>query len=504
MIAYVALGMIVGLGIGYLARQSIAKKKIGSIEAVLQQKIEDARRKEEELIGSAKEKASQILDSAKKEETERHAQLLKIEDRLLKKEELLDHRQTEHERNVRELDLKIEKVKAIKAEIEELKQKHLSSLERVAAMTKSEAKEELLKNIEKEGAQELVLAMKKVEQERKEKIEERAKEIITTALQRYARSHVADITNTVLDLPNEELKGKIIGREGRNIRTIERATGVEIIIDDTPGAITITSFDPVRREIAKLALSKLISDGRIQPARIEEKVEEAKEEINKKILEAGEQAAQEVGIYDLPRPILQLLGRLNYRTSYGQNVLLHSVEAAHIGAMLASELGANVEVVKKGALLHDIGKAIDHEVTGSHLELGRKILQKYNVGRDVVIAMESHHEDYPFASPEAYIVTAAEAMSAARPGARRDTVENYVKRLEELEKIASEFEGVEKVYALQAGREVRVFVVPEKVDDLRAMKLAKDIATRIEEDLKYPGEIKVNVIRELRAVEYAR
>ena len=503
-IVLIALGMCAGAILGYLARQSIAKKKIGSIEAVLKEKIEEARQKEEQIINSAKEKASHFLETAKKEETDRHTQILKMEDRLLKKEEILERRQSDYERNARDLEAKIEKVKAVKTEIEDLRQQQLVMLEKVANLTKSEAKDELLKGIEKESAQELVQTMKKVEQERREKIEERAKEILTVALQRYARSHVADVTTTVLDLPNEELKGKIIGREGRNIRAIERATGVEIVVDDTPGAITISSFDPVRREIAKLALTKLIADGRIQPARIEEKVEEAKEEINKKVVEAGEEAAQEVGVYDLPKPLVQLLGRLNYRTSYGQNVLLHSIEAAHIGAMLASELGANVEVVKKGALLHDIGKAIDHEVAGSHLELGRKILQKYNMPKEVIQAMESHHEDYPFATSEAYIVTAAEAMSAARPGARRDTVENYVKRLEELEKIASEFQGVEKVYALQAGREVRVFVVPDKVDDLNAMKLAKDIATRIEQDLKYPGEIKVNVIRELRAIEYAR
>ncbi len=497
-------GMFIGSFLGYMARQSIARKRIGSIEAVLKQKIEDARHKEEQIMAQAKEKASHMIESAKKEQDARHSQLLKIEDRLLKKEEMLDRRHEDYDRNQKDLEQKIDKVKAIKAEIEALKQEQAVVLEKISGLTKSEAKTELMKGVEKESQQDLVLALKKLEQEKQDKLDEKAKEIITVSLQRYARSHVADVTTSAVDLPNEELKGKIIGREGRNIRAIERATGVEIIVDDTPGAITLSSFDPVRREIAKLALLKLIADGRIQPARIEEKVEEAREEIGKKIIEAGEEAAHEVGIYDLPKPIIQLLGRLNYRTSYGQNVLVHSIEAAHVAGMMASELGANVEIAKKGALLHDIGKAIDHEVTGSHVELGRRILQKYSIAQDVIKAMEGHHEDYPFATSEAYIVAAAEAMSAARPGARRDTVENYIKRLEELERLASEFEGVEKVYALQAGREVRVFVVPNKVDDLAALKLAKDIATRIESDLKYPGEIKVNVIRELRAVEYAR
>ena len=303
---------------------------------------------------------------------------------------------------------------------------------------------------------------------------------------------------------DEDLKGKIIGREGRNIRALERATGVELVIDETPDSILISSFDPVRREVAKLALEKLIKDGRIQPAKIEEKVEEARQELSKKIMEIGENAVYEVGVFDLPKEIIQLLGRLYFRTSYGQNVLMNSIEAAHLASMIASELGLNVEVAKKAALLHDIGKAIDHEVSGSHVELGRKILKKYGIADEVIQAMEPHHEEYPFASPEAYVVATADTLSASRPGARRDTVENYLKRLEDLEKIALSFPGVKIAYAISAGRELRIFVVPEKIDDFGALRLAKDIANKIEADLKYPGEIKVNVVREIRAVEYAR
>lgn len=327
---------------------------------------------------------------------------------------------------------------------------------------------------------------------------------MTTAIQRYSRSHVSEITTTTFNLPGEDMKGKIIGREGRNIKTLERLTGVELIVDEAPDYIVISSFDPTRREIARLALEKLLKDGRIQPAKIEEKVEEARQEINKRINELGEEAAYEVGIYDLPKEILQLLGRLHFRTSYGQNVLLHSVEAAHMAAMIAAELGINVDLAKKASLLHDIGKAIDHEVAGNHIELGQKILRKYSIADDVIKAMESHHEDYPFATPEAFVVAAADALSAARPGARRESLENYLKRLTELEKIATGFGGVRTAYAISAGREVRIFVVPEKIDDFGAFQLAKDVAKKIESELNYPGEIKVNVVREVKAVEYAR
>ena len=328
--------------------------------------------------------------------------------------------------------------------------------------------------------------------------------IITTALQRYARSHVTDLTTTVFHLPNEEIKGKIIGREGRNIRTLERLTGAELILDESPENIIISSFDPLRREIARLALEKLIKDGRIQPAKIEEKVEESKNELTKRMQEIGEQACLEVGVITLPKEIIQLLGRLHFRTSYGQNVLVHSIEMAHVSGMIAAELGANVEIAKVGALVHDIGKAISHEVEGTHVNLGRKLLQKYGVDDRIIQAMESHHEEYPFATTESFIVAAADILSAARPGARRDTAENYFKRLEDLEKIATGFDGVKTAYALSAGREIRVFVVPEKIDDFGALQLAKNVAAKVQSELKFPGEIKVNVIRETRAVEYAK
>ncbi|MEK7478821.1 MAG: ribonuclease Y, partial [Patescibacteria group bacterium] len=334
--------------------------------------------------------------------------------------------------------------------------------------------------------------------------EKKSLDIITSAIQRYSRSHVADITTSVFQLQDEELKGKIIGREGRNIRTLERLTGVEFIIDETPDAVVISSFDPLRREVARLALEKLVKDGRIQPAKIEEKVEEAKQELNKRIEEIGENAVLEVGVIGIPKEIITLLGRLYFRSSFGQNVLIHSIEMAHISGMIASELGVNVEIAKKGALLHDLGKVIDHEVEGSHVEIGIKLLKKYGVDERIVAAMQSHHEEYPFSSPESYIVAAADILSAARPGARRGTMENYIKRLQDLEKIAMTFEGVKNAYAVSAGREIRVFVVPEKIDDFGALQLAKNIASKIETDLNYPGEIKVNVIREMRAVEVAR
>ena len=346
--------------------------------------------------------------------------------------------------------------------------------------------------------------MVKFEQQNKAELDAKAREIMTLSIQRYAGSHIADATTTVVSLPNDEVKGKIIGKEGRNIKAIERMTGVDVIIDDTPEALVISGFDPVRRQIAKLAIDKLIADGRIHPAKIEETVLKAKEELNEKIKEAGEAAIFEVGIGAVDPKLVYLLGRLAYRTSYGQNVLVHSTEMAHVAGMIASELGADVMVSKKGALFHDIGKAVDHEVQGTHVEIGRKILQKFGIDEKVIRAMESHHEEYPYSTLESRIVQTADAISGARPGARRDTVEVYIKRLEDLERIAKSFSGVEKSYAIQAGRELRVFVFPSQVDDLSALKMSRDIAHKIESEMKYPGEIKVNVIRETRAIEYAR
>lgn len=495
---------LVGGAVGYIVRQTLAAQRATSLEQKLKFKAEEADTKAKEVVVEAKDRAVAILEDAKREEKSRKIQLDKTEDHLRKKEELLGEQVRTFQNKERELHGEVAKLDVLRKEAESKRERAVKELESIAGMTAAEARERLKKEMEEGSKHELMLTLQKMEQERREEIEKKALDIITGAVQRYARSHVADIMTTVFTLPNEEMKGKIIGREGRNIRTLERLTGVEIIVDEAPESIVLSSFDPLRRETARLALEKLIKDGRIQPAKIEEKVSEAQAELQKRMQQIGEQAALDVGVIDLPKEILQLVGRLNFRTSYGQNVLVHSVEMAHISGMMAAELGANVEIAKKGALLHDIGKAISHEVEGTHVELGRKILKKYGVDELVIRAMESHHEEYPFSTPESFIVTAADVLSAARPGARRDNVENYLKRLEELEKIGSQFEGVRQVYALSAGREIRVFVVPEKIDDFGALQLAKNIATKIQSELKYPGEIKVNVIREMRAVEYAR
>jgi len=496
--------IILGLVIGYFIRQLIAVRQLNSVEQRIKKQIEEAKSKAKEIILEAQEKATALLEEVKKEERESKIQLSRLEERLLKKEEQIEEQSSGLKQREEQIVQDVERLKTAKSEIDELKQKAVSELEKVAGLSTAEARNFLLKNLQEKYQEELASCIQKLDKERREEIERRSLEIMTTAIQRYARSHVGEVTTTTFSLNDEDVKGKIIGREGRNIRALERATGVELIIDETPDSIVISSFDPVRREIAKSALQKLIKDGRIQPAKIEEKVEEARQELNKKIIELGESATYEVGIYDLSKEIIQLLGRLHFRVSYGQNVLIHSIETAYLAAMIAAELGRNVEVAKKAALLHDIGKAIDHEVQGSHVELGRRILKKYGVEEEVIKAMEAHHEEYPFASPEAYIVAAADALSAARPGARRDTLENYLKRLEDLEKIALSFEGVKNAYAISAGRELRIFVTPEKIDDFRALQLARDIANKIESELKYPGEIKVNVIREVRAVEYAK
>ncbi len=503
----VILGIValaLGIAAGYVSRQVLAAKAAKQIEEKAKSEYESAKLQARELIVEAKDKVAAMLEEARVQERELKNQVEKTEERLLKREELI-------ERQVKELSHKESKITEETARLEETrgllaeKQKGLTGeLERIAGLSVEDAKKSLFKRIEEDYAKDIVYSIQKIEQDRKEEIEKKSLEIITTAMQRYARSNVADVTTSVLNLPNEEIKGKIIGREGRNIRALERLTGVEFIIDEAPESIIISSFDPLRREIAKLALEKLIKDGRIQPVKIEEKVTEATNEIEKRMMEIGEQAAYDVGVVDFPKEIIRLLGRLHFRTSYGQNVLQHSVEMAHMAGMIAAELGANVEIAKRGALLHDIGKAISHEVEGTHVELGRKILQKYGIADEVVKAMEAHHEEYPFSTTESFIVAAVDALSAARPGARRDTVEQYIKRLGDLEKIANAFPGVKAAYALSAGREVRVFVVPEKIDDFGALSLAKEIAGKIQNELKYPGEIKVNVIREIRAVEYAR
>jgi len=496
--------LALGSVLGYYTRQSIAKKRAGTIEAKLQKKILQAKAQTEEILKEAKQKASRILETVKIEEDERRQDLLQTERLLLKRENVLDDKISNLERKEAEFQDKVEKLRKIKEGLEGLQQEALINLERVSNLSREEAKKELLNNLEKEYQKEILEKIKNLESEGWQRFEKKAKELVALAIQKVAVSQAQELTTTTVALPNEEIKGRIIGKEGRNIRTLERLTGVEIVVDESPEAVMISGFDPIRRQIAKTALEKLIQDGRIQPAKIEEMVEKARSEINSQIKEAGEAAVYDVGLVGLDPRLVQLLGRLRFRTSYGQNVLLHSIEVSHLAAALSAEIGADVKVAKKAGLLHDIGKAVDHQIEGSHADIGIKILEKFGVELEVISAMKSHHEEYPYESLEAIIVQTADAISGARPGARKDTLENYLKRLGDLENIATSFSGVEKAYAIQAGREIRVFVKPEEVDDLGARKLAREIAERIQEELRYPGEIKVNVIRESRVTEYAK
>ena len=500
--AFIALAA--GSVLGYLARQSIAKKRIGSIEQKLQEKAAQAKQESETIISQAREKASVVLNTVKKEEDQTRNRLLKAEHFLLKREDILDQRFLDHEKKEKDFEEKVTKLKEVKENLEALKQEALAKLEKTSGLNRDEAKKELLLNCEKEFELEIMQKLRKLEGDGKEKLQDRAKEIIALAIQKYALSQVQEMTTTTVALPNDEIKGRIIGKGGRNIKTLEKLTGVEIIVDETPEAVVISGFDPIRRQIAKTALEKLIHDGRIQPARIEEVVQKTQEEIVTQIKEAGQAAIYDTNIIGLDPKIVQLLGRLRFRTSYGQNVLLHSIEVSHLAGALAAEIGANIGLAKKAGLLHDIGKAVDQQIEGSHVDIGMKILEKFGVEKAVISAMKSHHEEYPSEILEAVIVQAADQISGARPGARKDTLENYLKRLGELEAIATSFGGVEKAYAIQAGREIRVFVKPEQIDDLASHQLAKEIAKRIEDELNYPGEIKVNVIRESRVVEYAK
>ena len=501
-VAFIALAA--GSILGYLARQSIAKKRIGTIEQKLQGKVSQAKQESEIIISQAKEKASSLLNAVKKEEDQTRNHLLKAEQFLLKRENILDQRFLDHEKKEKDFEDKVVKLKEVKENLEVLRQEALVELEKVSGFSRDEAKKELLSNCEKEFELEIMQKLRKLEGDGKEKLQDRAKEIIALAIQKYALSQVQEMTTTTVALPNDEIKGRIIGKEGRNIKTLEKLTGVEIIVDETPEAVVISGFDPIRRQIAKTALEKLIHDGRIQPTRIEEIVQKTQDEIVVQIKEAGQAAIYDTNVIGLDPKIVQLLGRLRFRTSYGQNVLLHSIEVSHLAGALAAEIGANIGLAKKAGLLHDIGKAVDQQIEGSHVDIGIKILEKFGVEKAVVSAMKSHHEEYPAEIIEAVIVQAADQISGARPGARKDTLENYLKRLGELENIALSFSGVEKAWALQAGREIRVFVKPEEIDDLQARNLAKEIAGRIQEELRYPGEIKVNVIRETRVIEYAK
>ena len=498
------IGALAGIVTGYILRQFVAQFHKDSVELEVKKLLLDAKTDAAKNIDEAKLKAEKLLVEARREAKERESQIRKLEEKLLEKEDLVEKRRSDLDSEINLLKKKAEEIRKIREDAEKIEDRKREELEKIAGLTEEEAKNQLLGSIEKKFESDILARIQKMELFGQEKLEEKAKNTLATIIQRLASSTASEVSTTSVSIPSEDLKGKIIGKEGRNIRALERAAGVEIIVDETPGSVIISSFDPVRRHIAKIALENLIVDGRIQPARIEEAVDKAKTEIEKIIKDAGEKASFEIGAFDIDPRLLMLLGRLKFRTSYGQNVLQHSIEMAHMSGMLAAELGGDINIAKKGALLHDIGKAVDHEIQGTHVEIGRRILQKFNVDQRVIQAMQSHHEEYPYETLESIIVQTADAISASRPGARRDTVENYLKRLEELESIASSFEGVEKSYAIQAGREIRIFVTPEKISDLEMKKLAREVANRIEQELKYPGEIKVHVIRENRAVDYAR
>ena len=502
--ALLAVAGVAGIALGYVLRMLLALSKKNSIEQDIKQMMLDAKEEAKKITLRAEEDAAETLKGVREELKEKEDKIKKTEDRLIAKEELLDKRQVDIDREVEAIKQRIQELRDKKDKIDGMESEKLAELQKIARLTEEEARNNLLANIEQKYEEDLMVRMKKLESGVNDNLERKAKEILTTSIQRLANSVSPDIFITSVPIQSDELKGKIIGKEGRNIKAFERETGVEVIIDDTPGAITISCFDPVRRAVAKLALESLLLDGRIQPAKIEKEVEKAKADINKIIKEKGEQTALECGVFNLDPRILAILGRLYFRTSYGQNVLQHSIEMTHIAGMIAQELGADVAVAKAGALTHDIGKALDHEVQGTHVEIGRRILQKFGASEAIVKAMEAHHEEYPYETLESRIVQAADSISGSRPGARRDSVENYLKRLGDLEAIANGFKGVEKSYALQAGREIRVFVTPSEVSDLEATNMARDIAQKIESELKYPGEIRVTVIRENKIVEIAR
>jgi len=499
----VAAGLA-GTGLGYYLRFLISLGQRGSAELQIRKMLLDAEEKAKNLVTTAEEEALKKREEVLNEFKERERDLKTTEDRLVSKEDLLDKRQSRLESDQELIVKKTDELAAAKARTEELAKEQQVKLEQVAGLTVEEAKSQLLTTVENQYASDIESRMRKLEISGNEKLEQKANDILVTAVHRLGNSVVSDVLATTVSLPNDEIKGKIIGKEGRNIRAFERATGVDVIVDDTPGTITLSSYDPLRRQIARIALENLILDGRIQPAKIEEAVKKAEDEINNIIKKKGSEAAYEAKVPNLDPKLLMILGRLYFRTSYGQNVLDHSVEVAHLAAMLAEELGADPAIARAGALFHDIGKAVDHEVPGTHVEIGRRILQKFNVDERVIKAMQAHHEEYPYETPESMIVQVADAVSGSRPGARRDSVENYIKRLEDLEAIANGEPGVEKSFAISAGREVRVIVKPEAIDDMQARKVARDIADKIEKEMQYPGEIKISVIRETRVIEYAR
>ena len=505
--AAVACGLIGG-GTGYLYRKKIAEGKIGQAEVEAQRIIataqQNAEARKKELVLEGKEEVHKMRNDAEREHKERRNELQRFERRLLQKEEHLDKKSDSMEKKEDALQRKEDEVTQMQERIEALHEQKMAELERISGLTYEDAKELLLNNVQTEVKHETAQMIKSLEEQAKEEAEGKAREIISMAIQRCAADHVAETTVSVVSLPNDEMKGRIIGREGRNIRAIETLTGVDLIIDDTPEAIILSCFDPIRREIARIALEKLIADGRIHPARIEEMVEKARKEVNQKIREAGEQATYETGVHGLHPELIKILGRLRYRTSYGQNVLRHSIEVSQLAGIMAAELGVDENLAKRAGLIHDIGKALDHELEGTHVSIGTEIAKKYGESKLVVNCIAAHHGDEEPHSVEAVLVSAADAVSAARPGARRETLENYLKRLTKLEEIAESFDGVEDCFAIQAGREIRVMVKPDKLDESDCVLLVHDIVKRIEAELEYPGQIKVVVIRETRMVDYAK
>ena len=500
--------LLVGILAGYIVRKNVSERTIGSAEQTAKNMLLDAEKEaktiKKEISIEAKEEAQKLKSDVDREIKDRRNEMARLERRLLQREESLDKKLENVEKKEDQIAKKELKLTEKEQELDKFREKQIEELEKISGMSSEDAKALLLSNIERDVRYEASVMIKDIEQKAKEEGDKRAREIITTSIQRCAADHVAESTVSVVPLPNEEMKGRIIGREGRNIRALETATGIDLIIDDTPEAVILSGFDPVRREIARIALEKLIHDGRIHPARIEEMVEKAEKEVNQSIKEAGEQASFEVGVHNLHPELIKLLGRLKYRTSYGQNVLNHSVEVAHLAGLMAAELGLDVKAAKRAGLLHDIGKAVDHEVEGTHVDIGIDLLKRYKEHQNIIDGMASHHGDYEPKSMEAVLVTAADALSAARPGARRETLETYIKRLEKLEEIANSTEGVEKSYAIQAGREIRIIAKPDKVSDEELVFLAREISKKVEAELEYPGQIKVNVVRETRAIEYAK